>query len=53
MEAALLSPSGKVLGSPGCWSDGLSREVGEIYVTKPGPILALTPRAKAHGDMSR
>lgn len=49
VETALLNPKGKLIGSPGCWTSGLSKEVGEVYVTTPGPVLEIRKsRMKGH-----
>lgn len=41
VETALMTPTGKLLGSPGCWNPGLSKEVGEIHVAHAGHVLEL------------
>lgn len=44
VETALMTPTGKLLGSPGCWNPGLSKEVGEIHVAHAGHVLELRSR---------
>jgi len=41
VETALVTPTGKLLGSPGCWNGGLSKEVGEVYMAHAGHVLEM------------